>query len=49
MYFHSLNENRVVSKIKGGEVFIDFVTNDQEKSKGTLFYLSDSYFYKEKW
>ena len=49
MYFHSLKLNKVIQTIKGGEVFVDFISNDQKPSIGSLVYLSDSYFYETKW
>ena len=39
----------MIQKIKGGEVFIDFISNESNPSIGSLVYLSDKYFYETKW
>ena len=49
LYFHSLKTNTSVFSIKGGEVFIDFVTSENNKATGTLYYLTDKYYFKKQW
>ena len=41
LYFYSLEQQVVVSKVAGGEFFIDFVTDQDNKAKGKLYFLID--------
>ena len=49
LYFHSLNTNSEICNVKGGEAFIDFITSEDNKASGTLYYLTDKYFFEKKW
>ena len=41
LYFYSLEQQVEVSKVAGGEFFIDFVTDQDNKAKGKLYFLID--------
>ena len=41
LYFYSLEQQVEVSKVVGGEFFIDFVTDQDNKAKGKLYFLID--------
>ena len=41
LYFYSLEQQVVVSKVAGGEFFIDFVIDQDNKAKGKLYFLID--------
>ena len=40
-YFYNLEEARIVAKISGAEVFVDYFTHPDEK-EGSIFFLSNS-------
>lgn len=47
LYFHGLAQKATVRSILGCEVFIDYIHEcDGPKEKGTLYYLTDSEFFK---
>ena len=45
LYFHSLKTNTCVTKVNGGEIFIDFITKSNTKDVGTLYFLTDKYYF----
>ena len=49
LYFHSLNTNRVEAEVKGGEIFVDFIPAQLHAPNGSLYFMTDKYFFENKW
>ena len=48
LYFHSLKTNTCVAQVYGGEMFVDFIAGEN-KARGSLYFLTDKYFFETKW
>ena len=46
LYFHSLKTNTCVTQVSGGEIFIDFITSSISRDRGSLYYLTDKYYFE---
>ena len=49
LYFHSLNTNKIEAQVSGGEMFMDFIAGQNDLARGSLYFLTDKYFFERKW